>query len=61
MWTLIVTGNGRALCAGADVSKASPGEDDDWSSGIDLQGEPILELDAPVGRAAGSDAAVPLR
>ena len=36
---------------GADVSKASPEEDDDWSPGIDLQGEPMLQLvrqwDAP--------------
>ncbi len=51
VWTLIITGNGRALCAGADVSKASLREDDDWSSGVDTQGEPMLSAlrmwDAP--------------
>lgn len=44
VWTLIVTGNGRALCVGADVSKAptADGENKHWAPGIDMQGEPIL-------------------
>jgi len=40
VWTLIMTGNGRALCVGADMSKAST--DEEWGPGIDTQGEPIL-------------------
>jgi enoyl-CoA hydratase/carnithine racemase len=42
VWTLIMTGNGRALCVGADVNKASADEDEAWAPGIDTQGEPIL-------------------
>jgi enoyl-CoA hydratase/carnithine racemase len=42
VWTLIMTGNGRALCVGADVSKASTKEDGGWGPGIDTQGEPVL-------------------
>jgi enoyl-CoA hydratase/carnithine racemase len=51
VWTIIITGNGRALCVGADVSKATSDEDEPWSPGIDLRGEPILssmrQWDAP--------------
>ena len=42
VWTLIMTGNGRALCVGADVDKAAMAEDEGWAPGIDTQGEPIL-------------------
>lgn len=42
VWTLIMTGNGRALCVGADVNKASTDEDEAWAPGIDTQGEPLL-------------------
>ena len=44
VWTLIVTGNGRALCVGADANKAptADGEHNHWAPGIDMQGEPIL-------------------
>ena len=49
VWTLIMTGNGRALCVGADMSKAST--DEEWGPGIDTQGEPLLssfrQWDAP--------------
>ena len=37
MWTVIVTGAGRAFCTGADVNKSSTSHDDDWSRGIDTQ------------------------
>ena len=51
VWTVIVTGAGRAFCTGADVSKASTSDHDDWSRGVDTQGEPILssmrQWDAP--------------
>jgi enoyl-CoA hydratase/carnithine racemase len=51
VWTVIVTGSGRAFCSGADVNKSSTSHDDDWSRGIDTQGEPILssmrQWDAP--------------
>ena len=42
VWTLIITGSGRALCVGADVNKAPTDEDEGWAPGIDTQGEPIL-------------------
>jgi len=51
LWTIILTGAGRALCSGGDVNKASMREDPDWSYGIDAQGEPrlgsIRQWDAP--------------
>jgi enoyl-CoA hydratase/carnithine racemase len=50
IWTMIVTGAGRALCVGADVSKAAD-HDMENAAGIDNQGEPILssmrQWDAP--------------
>jgi enoyl-CoA hydratase/carnithine racemase len=50
IWTVIITGAGRALCVGADVNKAA---DHDMvnAAGIDNQGQPILnslaQWDAP--------------
>jgi enoyl-CoA hydratase/carnithine racemase len=50
VWTLIVTGRGRALCTGADVGKM-PVPGDPPNGGIDTQGEPLLgsfrQWDAP--------------
>jgi enoyl-CoA hydratase/carnithine racemase len=42
IWTLILTGNGRALCAGADVKKAHENNDVIDAPGIDHQGERLL-------------------
>jgi enoyl-CoA hydratase/carnithine racemase len=42
VWTIILTGTGRALCAGADVNKAGIEEKGNYTSGLDLQGERIL-------------------
>ena len=51
VWTLVVTGTGRALCAGADVNKAGVAEKGNYSSGVDVQGEEMLasmrQWDAP--------------
>jgi enoyl-CoA hydratase/carnithine racemase len=51
IWTLIVTGAGRALCVGADVHKAADHNDAVFAPGIDTQGEPVLsslrQWDAP--------------
>jgi enoyl-CoA hydratase/carnithine racemase len=51
VWTLIVTGTGRALCAGADVNKAGVEERGNYTSGIDVQGDARLssmrQWDAP--------------
>jgi enoyl-CoA hydratase/carnithine racemase len=51
VWTIIVTGTGRALCAGADVNKAGVEDKGNYSSGLDLQGETMLgsarQWDAP--------------
>ena len=44
---------GRAFCTGADVNKASTSDQDDWSHGIDTQGEADARLDAAVGRLGG--------
>lgn len=50
IWTVIMTGKGRALCVGADMHKAA-GHDMVNAAGIDNQGEPILsnmrQWDAP--------------
>lgn len=49
VWTLIVTGEGRALCAGADVG--TMGTTEDSKRGLATQGEPLLstfrQWDAP--------------
>lgn len=42
IWTLIITGNGRALCTGADVKKAHENNDEVFAPGIDHQGEGVL-------------------
>jgi enoyl-CoA hydratase/carnithine racemase len=42
VWTLIVTGTGRALCAGAHVGKGGIKELDNYTSGIDVQGDELL-------------------
>jgi enoyl-CoA hydratase/carnithine racemase len=51
VWTLILTGTGRALCAGADVNKAGVEERGNYTSGVDVQGDPMLssmrQWDAP--------------
>jgi enoyl-CoA hydratase/carnithine racemase len=41
IWTLIITGNGRALCAGADLHRATTDEQQ-AVPGIDIQGESTL-------------------
>lgn len=51
VWTIILTGTGRALCAGADVNKAGVEEKGNYTSGVDVQGEAMLgsmrQWDAP--------------
>ena len=51
VWTLIVTGTGRALSAGADVNRAGVEERGNYTSGLDVQGDPLLasmrQWDAP--------------
>lgn len=42
VWTIIITGNGRALCVGADLNKAGTKDQQGFAGGIDTQGEPIL-------------------
>jgi enoyl-CoA hydratase/carnithine racemase len=42
IWVLIITGSGRAFCAGGDVAKAAHHNDVVWAPGIDTQGEPVL-------------------
>ena len=48
---MIITGRGRALCAGADVQKAHDHNDQVFAPGIDTQGDPVLssarQWDAP--------------
>ena len=41
VWTIIVSGTGRALCAGADIRKF-PDVEGPSTTGIDTQGEPLL-------------------
>ena len=51
VWTIIVTGNGRAFSSGGDVNKVSLRDDPDFQMGIDTQGEARLrsfrQWDAP--------------
>lgn len=51
VWTIIVTGTGRALCAGADVNRAGVEERGNYTSGIDVLDEEMLasmrQWDAP--------------
>jgi enoyl-CoA hydratase/carnithine racemase len=51
VWTIVVTGTGRALCVGADVNKAGVEERGNYTSGIDAQGDDLLssvrQWDAP--------------
>jgi enoyl-CoA hydratase/carnithine racemase len=51
IWTVIITGSGRALCSGADVRKAHENNDVVYAPGIDHQGDAILsslrQWDAP--------------
>jgi enoyl-CoA hydratase/carnithine racemase len=42
IWTVIITGAGRALCSGADVSMIGNTEIDGHMTGIELLGESIL-------------------
>ena len=42
VWTIILTGTGRALCSGADVNKAGIEERGTYTQGIDPQGEALL-------------------
>ncbi|WP_319453817.1 MULTISPECIES: enoyl-CoA hydratase/isomerase family protein [unclassified Mycobacterium] len=50
IWTVIITGNGRALCVGADVNQ-TVAHDNEFAMGIDTQGDPLLsslrQFDAP--------------
>jgi len=43
VWTLIVTGTGRALSAGADVNRAGVEERGNYTCGLDVQGDPLLD------------------
>ena len=51
VWTVILTGTGRALCVGADVNKAGIEDKGNYTSGVDVQGEEMLssmrQWDAP--------------
>ena len=42
IWTIIVTGSGKALCTGADVSVVDGTYVDGHPTGIDMWGEPML-------------------
>jgi enoyl-CoA hydratase/carnithine racemase len=42
VWTIILTGTGRALCSGADVNKAGIEERGTYTQGLDPQGEGLL-------------------
>jgi len=50
IWTVIITGTGRALCVGADVNQ-TVAHDNEFAMGIDTQGDPLLsslrQFDAP--------------
>jgi enoyl-CoA hydratase/carnithine racemase len=42
VWTIVLTGTGRALCSGADLNKAGVEEKGNYTSGLDPQGEGLL-------------------
>ena len=52
VWTILVTGNGRAFCAGADVTEIP-------DDGRVVYDEPYLSTLRAVGSTAGGHAAVP--
>ena len=52
VWTILVTGNGRAFCTGADVGEIP-------DDGRVIYDEPYLSTLRPVGGAPGGHAAVP--
>jgi enoyl-CoA hydratase/carnithine racemase len=42
IWTIIITGNGRALCSGVDVSLVRATDVDGRPTGVELKGEKLL-------------------
>jgi enoyl-CoA hydratase/carnithine racemase len=51
VWTVLLTGTGRALCSGADLNRAGVAERGNYTSGVDVLGESMLgsmrQWDAP--------------
>jgi enoyl-CoA hydratase/carnithine racemase len=42
VWTVLLTGTGRALCSGADLNRAGVAEKGNYTSGVDVLGESML-------------------